>query len=100
MLALEVITVFRPLRTFNRILLEWKQETLSRGPSISSARRNEHEIIASEQKQRFMREQRDRIEQMPTWVLGKTKSWPLIGVNILAMTPFFLAAAGFIQVGQ
>jgi hypothetical protein len=98
MLALEVVTVFRPLYTFNRTLLEWKQETL-RDPSISRARLREQEITASEQQQRFMREQRDRIEQMPTWVLGKAKRWSLVGVNILAMAPFFLGVAGFIQVG-
>jgi hypothetical protein len=96
MLALEVITVFRPLHAFNRILLEWKQEALG-NPSISGARMHEHKITASEHQQRFMREQRDRMEQMPTWVLSKAKRWSLAGVNILVMTPFLLAVAGFIQ---
>jgi hypothetical protein len=91
MAALEVVTVFRPLHAFNRILLEWKQETLRD--------MSEREIIASEQQQRFMREQRDWIERTPTWVLSRVQRWSLTGVNILVVAPLLLAAAaGFIRV--
>lgn len=97
MLALEAVALFRPLHAFNRILLEWKQDML-RDLSVSEARMHEHGIIASEQQQRFTREQRDRIERMPTWVLSRVQRWFLVGVNILVATPLLLAVAGFIQV--
>lgn len=97
MVALEAVTLFRPLHAFNRILREWKQERL-RDPSVSGARVHEHGISASEQQRRFMREQRDRIERMPTWVLSKIRIWSLAGVNILVAAPLLLAVAGFIPV--
>jgi len=98
MVALEAVAVFRPLYAFNRVLLEWKQEMLG-DPAVSGARMHEHGTITSEQQQRFMREQCDRIERMPTWVLSGTKCWLLVGVNILVMvtTPLLLVT-GLVKV--
>lgn len=97
MVALEVVTVFRPLYAFNRALLEWKQEILG-DPSVSGVRVRERGITAPDQRRHFMREQRDRIERMPTWILSRVKRWFLVGVNILVVTPPLLAVAGYIQV--
>jgi hypothetical protein len=97
MVTLEVVTVFRPLYAFNRILLEWKQEILG-DPSVSGARVHEYGIITSGQQQLFMRKQHDWIERMPTWILSRVKCCFLIGVNILVVIPPLLAVAGFIRV--
>jgi hypothetical protein len=95
MIIVEAVTLFIPLHAFNRILIEWKKEMLV-DLSVSGARMHEHGIIASEQQQRFMREQRDRIERMPTWVLSRVERWILVGANTLVAIPLLLAVARFI----
>lgn len=94
MIVIEVITVVRPLRAFNRILLEWRQDMLG-DSSVSEARMQQHGIIAPEQQKRFMREQRDRIERMPTLVLTKARRWLLVGMNMVLAVPLLVAV--FIQ---
>jgi hypothetical protein len=94
MTAIEAAALLRPLHAFSRILREWKQEML-RDPSASGVRVHGHGIITSEQEQRL---QRDQIERMPTWVLGRADRWRLVGANILVAAPILLAVAGFIQV--
>jgi hypothetical protein len=89
MVTLEVVTVLRPLYSFNRILLEWKQEIL-RDLSVSGARVHEYGIITSGQ------QQHDWIERMPTWILSRVKCCFLIGMVVI---PPLLAVAGFIVTG-
>lgn len=96
MVALEAVILLRPLRSFNQILLEWKQEML-RVSSVCGVRMNENRAIAWEQQRRFLRERRDRIEQMPTWVLSRANRWLLVGVNALAAAPILFIVAEFIH---
>jgi hypothetical protein len=95
MLALEVASLLWPLHAFNRILLEWKQKMLRDAPA-SRARMDEDGIVSSEQRQRFLREHRNRIERMPTWVLDTLARWFLVGVNVLLAAPLLLISAGLI----
>ena len=95
MLILEAIFLLWPLHSFNRILLERKQEMLRDAPA-PHVRMDEDEIVSSKQRKRFLYEHHNRIERMPTWVLDTAARWFLVGVNILLMTPLLLISAGFI----
>lgn len=95
MLAVEAVSLFPPLHVFSQNLLEWKQEVL-KDANASHVHIGEHGIVSSAQRPRSLREHRNRIERMPTWVLDAAARWFLVGVNALLAAPLVLIAVGVI----
>jgi len=74
MLALEMLSLFFPLRAFRRVLLEWKREALRDAPSS-------------------LAEYHGRIERMPTWALGVTARRSLVIANTALVVLLFIATS-------
>lgn len=97
MLALEMVSLFLPLRAFRRILLKWKREAL-RDASSSHARRDDDRLLSSEQRQNSLEQHRNslrdycgEIERMSIWALDVSARWSLVIVNTVLTALLFIA---------